>query len=83
MKFGKVLTYHDVDEARKLVGKKVVHADSLKYIETRPDKWLRPTILTGVDKGDSRYYPPFQLLDGYVAQFIREAIEDEPEEAKE
>lgn len=82
MKFGKVLTYHDVDEARKLVGKKVVHADSLKYIETRPDKWLRPTILAGVDKGDSCYYP-FKLLDGSFVQFIREVIEDEPEEAKE
>ena len=77
MKFGPVLTYIDVDEAEKLIGKKVIHTDSFKYIETRPDKWLRPTILTGVDKGDSCYYP-FKLLDGTVVQFIREVIDDEP-----
>lgn len=76
MKFGKVLTYNDVDEAMELIGKKVIHSDNFKYLETRPDKWLRPTILTGVDKGDSCYYP-FKLLDGTVAQFIREVIEDE------
>ena len=78
MKFGQVLTYKDIDEAKRLIGKKVVHSDSFKYLETRPDKWLRPTILTGIDEGDSCYYP-FKLLDGSVVQFIREVIEDEPE----
>lgn len=76
MRFGRVLTYKDVAEAEKLIGKKVIHSDSFKYLETRPDKWLRPTILTGIDKGDSCYYP-FRLLDGTVVQFIREVIDDE------
>lgn len=76
MEFGKVLTYKDIAEAEKIIGKKVIYTDNFKYIETSPDKWLRPTILTGVDKGDSCYYP-FKLLAGTVAQFIREVIEDE------
>ena len=76
MRFGRVLTYKDVAEAEKLIGKKVIHSDSFKYLETRPDKWIRPTILTGIDKGDSCYYP-FRLLDGTVVQFIREVIDDE------
>lgn len=81
MKFGKLLTYKDIDEAEKLIGKKVIHSNTLKDLETRPDKWLRPMVLTGVNKGDSCLYP-FRLLDGTFVQFIREVIEDEPEKSR-
>lgn len=81
MKFGKVLTYNDVDEARELIGKKVIHSDNFKEIGTKEDIlasiWGRPTILTGVNDGPSALYP-FSLEGNSRSQFIREVIEDEP-----
>lgn len=93
MRFGKVLTYHDIDEARKLIGKEVIYSDNLKEIETKADalkritdalasRWGRPVILTGVYDRPSAFYP-FSLEGNSHSQFIREIIKDEPEETKE
>ena len=78
MKFGPVLTYKDIDEAEKLIGKKVVHSDNFKEIDTKADilasRWGRPVILTGVVEGKPF---PFRVSNGSVYQFIREVIEEE------
>lgn len=80
MRFGPVLTYRDIDEAKKLVGKKVVYSDNLKEIETKADIlatiWGKPMTLTGINGGDSDFYP-FLLEDNSSSQFIREVIEEE------
>lgn len=85
MKLGKVLTYNDVDEAMELIGKKVIHSDNFKEIGTKEDIlasiWGRPTILTGVNDGPSALYP-FSLEGNSRSQFIREVMEDEPEEPR-
>ena len=85
MKFGEVLTYKDLDEAEKIIGKKVIHSDNFKEIETKADAiaslWGRPTILTGVNDVPSALYP-FSLEGNSRSQFIREVIEDEPEEPR-
>lgn len=82
MKFGKVLTYKDIDEARKLIGKKVIHSDNFKEIETKADAlsslWSRPAILTGINDTPSAFYP-FSLENNSSSQFIREIIDNEPE----
>ena len=79
MKFGKVLTYKDIDEAEKLIGKKVIPSDTFREIETKADalasRWGRPVILTGVVEGKPF---PFRVSNGTVYQFIREVIDDEP-----
>ena len=78
MKFGKVLTYKDIDEAKRLVGKKVIYSDVLKEIRTKADAlasiWGRPVILTEVVEGNPF---PFRVSNGTVYQFIREVIDDE------
>lgn len=80
MKFGKVLTYKDIDEAKKLVGKKVIYSDNFKEIGTRADMlasfWSRPVTLTEVGD-DPRAFFPFALENNSSSQFIREVIEDE------
>lgn len=86
MKLGKVLTYKDIDEAKKLVGKKVVYSNCFKSINDFQDclgiaNDLGPLILNEVREGSGLYYP-FRLSDGTVTQFIREVIEDEPEEPR-
>lgn len=83
MIFGKVLTYHDIDEARKLVGKKVVYSKCFKSINDFQDclgiaNDLGLLILNEVRDGSGLYYP-FRLSDGTVTQFIREVVEDEPD----
>ena len=83
MRFGKVMTYKDLDEAEKLVGKKVVASENLYLIEDEAycreyAKQYKIT-LAGARKGPY----PFTGSDGNNFQFIREVIEDEPEEAKE
>ena len=86
MRFGKVLSYHDIDEARKLIGKEVIYSDNFKEIETKADAlaslWGRPVTLTEVNDAPSAFYP-FSLEDNSSSQFIRETIKDEPEETKE
>ena len=82
MRFGKVLTYRDIDEARKLIGKEVIYSDNLKEIETKADAlsslWGRPTTLTEVNDAPSAFYP-FSLENNSSSQFIREIIDNEPE----
>ena len=75
MKYGKVLTYKDAEEARKLIGKKVVGSYCLSKIENYPEK-IEPEILTGID--DELDFI-FKAGDYYGFQFIREIIEDEPQ----
>ena len=86
MRFGKVLTYHDVDEARKLIGKEVIYSDNFKEIGTKADElasfWGRPVTLTEVGDAPSAFFP-FALENNSSSQFIREIIKDEPEETKE
>lgn len=86
MKLGKVLTYKDVTEAEKIIGKKVVYSNCFKSINNYQDclgiaNDLGPLILNGVSEGAGLYYP-FRLAAGTVVQFIREIIEDEPEEPR-
>lgn len=76
MKFGKVLTYKDIDEAKKLVGKKVVCSDCLKDIED--EEWCSCGILLQLEKVDD-FNIPFIFHNGTRYQFIREVLPDKPE----
>ena len=73
MKYGRVLTYKDAEEAKKLIGKKVVGSYCLSKIENYPEK-IEPEILTGID--DELDFI-FKAGDYYGFQFIREIIEEE------
>lgn len=75
MKFGKVLTYKDIDEAKKIIGKKVVCSDCLKDIED--EEWCSCGILLRLEKVDD-FNIPFIFHNGTRYQFIREVIDDEP-----
>ena len=91
MKFGKVLTYKDINEAEKLEGKKVVASENLYLIEDEEfclayAKQYKIT-LAGARKG----LYPFTVSDDKEIlfssddnkfQFIREVIEDEPEDPR-
>lgn len=80
MKLGKVLTYKNVDEAKKLIGKNVVASDTLFGAENyenlyrealgRDGIWLSKVV-----EGSSF---PFRISNGTIHQFIREVIDDEP-----
>ena len=77
MKFGKVLTYHDVDEARKLVGKKVVASDFYASIcddDTACDCMYDTLKAVHADK-----VCPFECDAIYSTQFIREVLPDKLE----
>lgn len=82
MRFGKVLTYRDIDEARKLIGKEVIYSDNFKEIGTQADAlasfWSRPVTLTEVGDAPSAFFP-FALENNSSSQFIREIIKDEQE----
>lgn len=82
MKLGRVLTYKDIEEAKKLVGKKVLYSDYQGAIESdgcssgdtllavREDSiepFIVETARYHADKKDRAY------------QFIREILPDEPE----
>ena len=80
MKLGKVLTYKNVDEAKKLIGKRVVASDTLfgaKNYEIlyREAPGSDGICLSKVVEGSSF---PFRVSNGTIHQFIREVIEDEP-----
>lgn len=92
MKFGKVLTYKDVAEAEKLEGKNVVASENLYLIEDEAfcREYAKQYKITLVGARKGLY--PFTVSDDKEIlfssdddkfQFIREVIEDEPEEAKE
>ena len=83
MKFGKVLTYRDIDEAKKLVGKKVVYSNCFKSINNFQDclgiaNDLGLLILNEVREDTGLYYP-FWLEGHSRYQFIREVLPDKPE----
>lgn len=79
MKFSdKVYTYKDIEEAKKLIGKKVIASDSLQGIEEHNALSTEPCTLCAIDeyKMLSRRYLTSISTESY--QFIREVIEDEP-----
>lgn len=73
MKYGdKIYTYKDIEEAKKLIGKKIVASSSFYDISERPN--LCPMfILTACNPDD--YNNPFFVAFGNCRQFIREVIE--------
>ena len=82
MKLGPVLTYKDIDEAKRLLGKKVVFSDNLNLIENDShckNESHQNSVLTHISDDNSR---PFVDSIGIKNQFIREVIEDDPEEPR-
>lgn len=76
MKFGPVLTYKDLDEAKRLIGKKVVAINTLLSIDDERDgQTYNECCLEKIVK--SGY--PFLMSDGCFYQFIREILPDKPE----
>lgn len=71
MKYGRVLTCKNVDEAKNLIGKKVVSGDCLYGISEYPAN-IFITVLEELNN-DLRY--PFRTCAGSY-QFIREVIEE-------
>ena len=76
MRFGKVLTYHDIDEAKRLLGKKVVASDGLRDLEILAST-IHPGLLEAIDEGPVAC--PFQVSGHYSYQFIREVLPDKLE----
>lgn len=80
MKLGKVLTYKDVDEARRLIGKRVVAANTLFGAENYENLYREALGRSGICLSKvvegNRY--PFRVSNGTVCQFIREVIDEEP-----
>lgn len=77
MRLGKVLTYKDVDEARRLIGKKVVASDFYAPIcddDTACDCMYDTLKAVHADKTC-----PFECNTIYSTQFIREVLPDKPE----
>lgn len=75
MKLGRVLTYKDIDEAKRLIGKKVVASDFYASIcddDTACDCMYDTLKAVHADK-----VCPFEYNTIYSTQFIREVIEDE------
>lgn len=80
MKLGRVLTYKDLDEARMLIGKKVVASDFYALIcddDTACD--CTYDTLKAVHAGKAC---PFECDTFYGTQFIREILLDEPDKPR-
>lgn len=89
MKLGKVLSYKDIDEAKTLIGKKVLASNVQALIESDkkceeegyPPDYKMIGILREVN---DKYLHPYQCyhqtLIGY--QFIREVIEDPSDQSE-
>lgn len=75
MIFGKVLTYHDIDEARKLVGKKVVASDV--YASICDDDTACDCIHDTLKAVHAEDDCPFECNTIYSTQFIREILDEE------
>ena len=75
MEFGKVLTYRDVKEAKKLIGKKVVASNILMYIDD--EKWGQTYNECCLEKIVGGAHS-FLMSDGCFYQFIREVLPDKP-----
>lgn len=73
MKFGKVYGYKDVEEAKKLIGKKVLASDFQKIV----DKGEFEEFITELVEVKANNMRPFHTKDGRWRQFIRE-VEEEP-----
>lgn len=71
MKYGKIYTYENRNEAE--IGKRYVFSDFYKDVCKIPEKKNHSTLAAV----ENKVYP-FRNDDGYVAQFIREVIEEEP-----
>lgn len=74
MRLGKVLTYKDVDEARRLIGKKVVASDFYASIcddDTACDCMYDTLKAVHADK-----VCPFEYNTIYSTQFIREILDE-------
>lgn len=78
MKLGKVLTYRDVNEAKKLIGKKVVASDALFSAENYEDLYKENKKIHLLSKIFEGTPFPFRVSNGEAWQFIREVIDDEP-----
>lgn len=72
MKYGKVLTYKDAEEAKKLVGKKVVYSDYLDKITEIPET----RFVSVLESINCTVSTPFMTSAGSF-QFIREVIKEE------
>lgn len=77
MKLGKVLTYKDVNEAQRLVGKKVVALENLYLIKDEMFcfGYTKENEITLA--GAKKCLHPFALSNGDKVQFIREVIDEE------
>ena len=80
MKLGKVLTYRDVNEAKRLIGKRVEYSDNLKAIEESPLE-SGDILLEVIEDScepfriDTSRYSSQRTIYDY--QFIREILPDE------
>lgn len=80
MKFGKIYTYENRDEAMKLIGKKVFASDSLVRVHNPTTMFF---MLVYIDLCNAEHPFRCKLLDyDFNFQFIREVIEEEKEEPK-
>ena len=75
MIYGKILTYKDIEEARKLIGKKVIASDVLRAIENNPSKYQECILLDVIEDEFSFVFKvKYDLSRIAYYQFIREII---------
>lgn len=74
MKLGRVLTYKDVDEARRLIGKKVVASDF--YASICDDDTTCDCIHDTLKAVHAEDDCPFECNTIYSTQFIREVLDE-------
>ena len=74
MKFGKVLTYKDIDEAKRLIGKKVVASDF--YAPICDDDTACDCVHDTLKAVHADKVCPFECITFYGTQFIREILDE-------
>ena len=74
MRLGKVLTYKDVDEARRLIGKKVVASDF--YAPICDDDTACDCVHDTLKAVHADKVCPFECITFYGTQFIREILDE-------
>ena len=77
MKLGRVLTYKDLDEARRLIGKKVVASDF--YASICDDDTACDCVHDTLKAVHADKVCPFECITFYGTQFIREVLPDKLE----
>lgn len=85
LRFGKILTYRDLDKAEKLLGKKVVFSNSLADIEDKrfcQEKSTLPASFLRTISDDGSNHPFGLIYYGYYS-FIREVFDDEKPDLSE